>query len=141
MKRITLDEYLMGRVAANKAEFTALLETNAEATLARVNLLLEAMQADGVAIEDHPERGSPVSSGWRPAALNAATPGAALRSKHMTCEACDLYDPEGLLDDWCMANQAVLEDLRLWLEHPSATKGWCHVQIVAPRSGRRVFYP
>jgi len=141
MKQITLDDYLMGRQRNNRAAFTALLADNAEQTVARVNLLLAAMQGDRVPIEDHPEHGSPVSSGWRTLAVNAATPGAAPRSKHLTCEACDLFDPDGLLDDWCIANQDTLMDLRLWLEHPSATKGWCHVQIVAPQSGRRVFYP
>jgi hypothetical protein len=40
-----------------------------------------------------------------------------------------------------MANLAVLEELQLWLEHPDATPGWCHLQILPPRSGRRVFYP
>jgi hypothetical protein len=35
----------------------------------------------------------------------------------------------------------VLRDLALWLEHPASTKGWAHVQLRPPRSGRRVFYP
>lgn len=139
--QITLADYLMGRQRSSMAAFTPMLANAAEQTVARVNLLLRLMQADGVAIEDHPEHGSPVSSGWRTLAVNAATPGAAPRSKHLTCEACDLWDPEGVLDDWCMSHPDELADVRLWLEHPAATKGWCHVQIVAPRSGQRVFYP
>jgi hypothetical protein len=61
----------------------------------------------------------------------------------MTGQACDLFDPEGDIDDWAMSEpgQKVLTDLGLWLEHPSATKGWRHVQSIPPMSKRRVFYP
>jgi hypothetical protein len=82
-----------------------------------------------------------VTSGWRPPQINAQTPGAARKSLHMTCEAVDLEDPEGLLDDWCLEHPEILQEIGLWQEHPAATKGWCHLQIVPPRSGKRVFYP
>lgn len=82
-----------------------------------------------------------INSGWRPVDVNARTPGAAKFSKHTTGQAIDLADPEGMLDDWCMENLDMLESMELWLEHPSATKGWCHVQTVPPKSGKRVFYP
>lgn len=90
-----------------------------------------------------------VSSGWRPPAINAVTPGAAKKSKHMTGQAVDLMDRSGRLDAWCLANLKVLEDLGLWLEHPDATQtnmerfghGWCHLQTVPPKSGKRVFMP
>ena len=39
------------------------------------------------------------------------------------------------------AVEASLASLGLWMEHPLATKGWCHLQVVSPRSGMRVFYP
>ena len=75
-------------------------------------------------------------------AINESTPGAAVRSLHITCQAVDLYDPDGSLDAWLLDNaDTVLKDLGLWLEHPAATKGWAHVQTKPPRSGRRVFYP
>lgn len=82
-----------------------------------------------------------ITSGWRPVAVNRVVPGAALRSKHSECRAVDIADPDGDLDEWCLDNANVLAQIGLWLEHPSATKGWCHVQIVPPKSGRRVFYP
>jgi hypothetical protein len=82
-----------------------------------------------------------VSSGWRPQAINAALANASPRSKHLSCEAIDLEDPEGALDAWCLRNLDALEAVGLWLEHPDATPGWCHLQTVPPRSGRRVFMP
>ena len=55
--------------------------------------------------------------------------------------AVDLYDPYGEIDKWCMDNKTVLAEFGVWLEHPDATPGWCHLQVVPPRSGNRVFRP
>ena len=139
--QITLQDYLMGRDQAHPGELTEFIARDATATVMRVNDLLAKAVKAGVTIDINPKTGTPVSSGWRPYAVNAATPGAAVRSKHMTGQACDLYDPDGDLDDFCLSNPELLQALGLWLEHPSATKGWCHVQTIAPRSGKRVFYP
>lgn len=133
---ITLADYWMGRDKGYSLELTADIARNAEITVQRANLLLSEFRHDTNDTEIRK-----VNSGWRPAAVNAATVGAALRSKHMTAQAIDISDPEGDLDNWCVQHLEVLERLGLWLEHPSATKGWCHVQTVAPRSGNRVFYP
>jgi hypothetical protein len=129
---ISLDDYYMGRDATYADELTDTLRANAARLLDRVNALL---------VDFGGTRN--VTSGWRPKAVNAMTAGAALFSRHMTCEAIDLHDPLGDLDDWCMSPDgiAALAAIGLWLEHPAATKGWCHLQIVPPKSGRRVFYP
>ena len=127
---ITLDDYWMGREEKYKADMTMEILANAGETVLRANLLLDSFGETRT-----------VNSGWRPPSVNGATPGAALKSKHMTGQAIDLADPEGDLDQWCLENESVLEELRLWQEHPAATKGWCHLQIVPPKSGRRVFYP
>ena len=82
-----------------------------------------------------------VNSGWRPASINKATVGAAPKSKHMECLAIDLEDKDGSLDAWCLENLEVLQEIGLWLESPDATPNWCHIQIVPPRSGNRVFKP
>jgi len=112
-------------------------QANAKETVRRVNLLLARFGET-----------RKITSGYRPPAINAATAGAAKRSKHLDCLAADIEDANGKLDAWCMKNLKVLEEIGLWLEHPSATKnparfgeGWCHVQIVPPKSGNRVFYP
>ena len=122
---ISVDDYLMNR----KDGLTFELLENAIDTVERVNALLAAF-------------GSPrkVTSGYRPAYINSKV-GGAKASNHMTAKACDLEDIDGRLDQWCMTNQNVLAKIGLWLEHPSATKGWCHVQTVSPRSGNKVFYP
>lgn len=59
----------------------------------------------------------------------------------MTGQAVDLYDPDGALDDWCLAHPERLAEAGLWQEHPAATKGWLHLQSIPPRSRNRVFYP
>lgn len=79
-----------------------------------------------------------VSSGYRPGKYNKAAGGAA-KSAHLTCEACDFRDIDGSLDLWCMANQDKLEECGLWLEHPDATSGWCHLDI--RKRNNRVFRP
>ena len=122
---IILEKYLMGR----KEGLTPDLLSNAQDTVEKVNKLLDYF---GFARE--------VTSGYRTAGVNTLV-GGAKKSNHMICKACDLEDRDGKLDNWCMANQDKLESIGLWLEHPSATKGWCHVQTVPPRSGKRVFFP
>lgn len=131
---ITLEDFYMGRDVKYAAELTGELRANAQVTVLRANRLLAHFGED-----------RKVNSGWRPASVNAATPGAAKRSKHMLCLAIDLDDDEGDLCHWCLENLDVLAEIGLWLEHPSATKGWCHVQTVPPgnppKPDRRVFYP
>ena len=127
---ISLADFYMGRDVAYASELTKELRWNAAITVARANDLLASFGED-----------REVNSGWRPAIVNATTYGAATRSKHMTCEAIDLSDHDGDLDEYCLTHLDLLEGIGLFLEHPASTKGWCHVQTVPPRSGKRVFYP
>ena len=138
---ITIDQYYMGRDRTYAAELTDQKRNNAARIVSRINLLIAMFEAAGIELETMPDTKSPVSSGWRPSKINLMTSGAAPKSKHMTCEAIDLYDPEGAIDQWALDNPLVLAEIGLWQEHPSATKGWAHFQIVPPRSGNRVFYP
>ena len=139
--QITVIDYYMGRDQTYARLLTPDLRANAAQTVERVNLLLQRVQ--GVGWDINPRTRTIVSSGWRPPEINAGTKGAALRSKHMLCRAVDLYDPDGELDEWCISPEGLraMEDVGLWLEHPAATKGWCHLQTLPPGSGRRVFYP
>lgn len=129
---ISLSDYFMGRDREFPLAMSPQIEHNAEITVQLANALLARFG-----------QGRKVNSGWRPPAVNEAIPNAAVNSKHMTAQAIDLADPDGDLDDWLMSpdGQAVMVDIGLWHEHPSATKGWAHVQTVPPKSGRRTFYP
>jgi hypothetical protein len=140
---IDLAQYFMGRDATHEHQLGTDMRRNAARTVEFANALLVLAKVGGVSLEADPRSGSIVTSGWRPPDINAATPGASLRSLHMTCEAIDLFDPDGDLDDWLMAGagQKVMADLGLWHEHPSFTKGWAHVQTRPPRSKRRTFAP
>lgn len=147
MQYISLDQYFINAGVDRRVRyafaFSADIEAKAIITVDRANELLNWAVSYGVTVDQHPANHSPVSSGWRPPEVNSSTPGAAARSKHMTGEAIDIYDPDGDLDEWLMTTrgQEILKTLGLWHEHPSATKGWAHVQTVPPRSGNRTFYP
>jgi hypothetical protein len=128
----------MGRDKTYAREFTPDIMTNGLETVRRANLLLAAYEhATGDA------RTRRVNSGWRPPSLNAGVAGAAKKSNHMLGLAVDIADASETLDKWLMtpAGQTALADIGLWHEHPSATKGWAHVQTVPPKSGNRTFYP
>jgi len=82
-----------------------------------------------------------VTSGYRPAAINATVKGAAKKSNHMICLAVDFEDRDGKLAEYCLKNLKLLEEFGIWIEDPMFTKGWVHMQVVPPRSGNRVFQP
>lgn len=83
-----------------------------------------------------------ITSGYRDEALQAKINPAAKHSKHMTGDAADISDIDGELDAFCTAYaDDLLAELGLYLEHPSRTPRWCHVQQIAPLSGHRIFIP
>jgi hypothetical protein len=81
-----------------------------------------------------------VSSGYRPGYYNKQA-GGATNSPHITCEAIDILDPHGDFAAWCIVNQHELEKAGLYMEDPAHTIGWVHLQIRAPKSGKRIFIP
>lgn len=82
-----------------------------------------------------------ISSGYRPAAINSSV-GGAKKSNHIMCLAVDFVDDQKqTFGKWCLNNIKVLEELGLYMEDLRHTKGWVHLQIKAPRSGKRVFIP
>lgn len=134
-------------------EATEAMVENAEALLGKVNALLERAGAEcGYACEIDPDTGSSVSGskggagdgGFR---LGASKTGAT-NSKHKLARAVDVYDPDDRLDTWISsfdseggAGNSLLEELGLYREAPGATPGWCHLQDLAPGSGRHTFNP
>jgi hypothetical protein len=140
---ISLADYWMNRDLTYAKDLSPSIETEAARTVALANQLLNTAALFGVVTPQNPLTRSLVSSGWRPPSINSSTPNAAPNSKHMLGKAIDIYDPDGVLDDWLLTEkgQGTLASIGLWMEHPAATKGWCHVQTVPPPSGRRCFYP
>lgn len=136
-------DYWMHRDTMYPMQFTPTIKQEGERMVELANQLLERAAAAGVSPTKSGTGFGYVDSGWRPPSVNAQTPRAAKNSLHMTGRAIDLSDDDGELDDWCMSEegQAALIEIGLWMEHPSATKGWCHLQSVPPKSGKRVYYP
>jgi hypothetical protein len=64
-----------------------------------------------------------------------------MTSLHLTCEACDISDPKGQLQNFCVNNVPLLENIGLWCEDFFHTRGWVHFQIRPPKSGKRFFVP
>lgn len=127
---ITRDEILKGREI--NSPLTPQLEANLEKLLIAVNKLRLAY-------------GKPmfVSSGYRPAEINAAV-GGSKKSAHMTCQAVDFRDGDGKLTEWCLNNIQVLIDAGLYMEDPEFTNmgpniRWVHVQIRPTK--KRIFKP
>lgn len=138
---LSTEQYFAQHLSGHESELTDEIRNNAADLVAKQNKLIDALIQDDVQLKVNPATNTLYTSGWRPASVNAATPGAAVFSNHMTGNAGDLYDPHGEIDEWCMNHQNFLAEIGLWLEHPASTKGWSHTQRVAPRSGNRVFYP
>ena len=79
------------------------------------------------------------NGGFRPQDCKVGAP----NSNHKQGLAVDIYDPVESLDNFVNdPKQAkLIEGLGLYFEHKDYTKGWCHVQIVPPKSGKRFFIP
>jgi len=115
-------------------------EQAAAALLDKVNNMLASLAWDypidpdtGTSISG--SKGGSGDGGFR---LPNATTGKTL-SKHKTAHAVDVFDPGNNLDN--RLDDEILERFGLWREHPDSTLGgWCHLQDVPPKSGKRSFY-
>lgn len=136
---ITLEQYVGPH--AESPDWTPARQANAVKLLAACSALQAEAEADGVVFPINKATKSGVSGqtlgGFRP---QAGTVGAS-NSAHKTGEAVDLFDPTGAIDAWCMANQDRLKAHGIYIEHPSATKGWSHWSTRRPGSGNTVFHP
>jgi hypothetical protein len=121
-----LDDYLMGR--EKLYPLTPLLMENAEKTLRAVQDLL-------ISFGQYRR----ISSGYRPKEINSHVREAKPGSHHITCQAADLEDIDGKLNQFCKLNPETLKNLGLYCEERRG--GWQHVQIVPPPSGKRWFFP
>lgn len=114
---------------------------NARGFLVKVNALKAEAERDGVVFKKNPATKSVVSGtqygGFRPQDCPQGSPG----SSHKEGTGIDFFDPDGLIDKWCMANFDKLAAHGIYIEHPDATPTWSHWTTRAPKSGKRAFYP
>lgn len=65
----------------------------------------------------------------------------AKHSNHLAGAAADILDTDGELAEYLKNNLDVAKNCGLWMEDFNHTKGWVHVQMLPPKSGKRVFIP
>lgn len=136
---ITLEEYFGKWIEHPDA--TDARKENARKLLTACTKLEALARIDCVQFRQNPTTHSQISGsqygGFRPQeyALGAA------HSAHKEGLAVDIYDPDGKIDAWCMANQEKLKQCGIYIEHPYATLSWSHWTIRPPASGNTVFYP
>ncbi len=143
----TEDILTTGGLYPERAQFAdERVQQNATTLAARVTSLLQSFSGTA----QHGAKPRRLTSGFRPDAVNAATPGAAKGSLHTLGLAADIEDDDRELAVFCLSDQKLLEHIGLWLENPQHTKvrradgtwaKWVHVQARPPASGRRVFDP
>lgn len=116
----------------NSLELTDEVKLNLIKLLSKVNALLEAI---GV---NNPD----VTSGFRPSTVNNKLANASKKSLHQKGMAVDLADSVGSLKEKCIQHSDKMRELGLFVEDPSSTPGWCHLDF-GLRTDRpnRVFKP
>lgn len=127
---ISKEELLMGRDKKYVSEYTQEISDNLDKLLIPINKIRDAYGKPMI-----------VTSGWRPAEINAHTPGAAAHSKHQIGLAVDISDPVGDIRRYILANLSMIQELGLYMEDFNFTPDWCHFQLGAPASGHRIFIP
>lgn len=70
-----------------------------------------------------------ITSGYRNPVHNAKI-GGAKRSPHMECKAMDIRDASGELSAWLLNHIELLRQIGLYMENPSFTRGWVHLDTV-----------
>ncbi|GHV61229.1 hypothetical protein FACS1894195_1430 [Bacteroidia bacterium] len=63
------------------------------------------------------------------------------KSRHLYGDACDFSDKDGKLAAWVMANLVWCAQNDFYFEDPAYTRGWLHIQITPPLSGKTIFKP
>lgn len=128
MKYITAVDYLMGRTTVDK--LSSEQTTNLETLIIRINDLLS-----------HYNRDIKINSGYRSPEDQARINPKAPKSNHLICAAVDIADRDHCFRYWVLMHLDLLIKLGLWMEDPSHTATWVHLQCIPPRSGSRIFIP
>lgn len=126
MAKFTAAEYLMGR--ATPATLDSKTRANMDLLLVRMNNFFKDLPPTAL------------SSGYRTSTANSAAGGAS-RSWHLQAAAADLRDADGTVWQYVLANLPRAAELGIWFEDKRWCKGWTHVQIYPPASGKRIYQP
>lgn len=130
----TITEYLMGRDV--KYPINDEQTANIVKLLNKVNLIMNEFYIDTQVLK------RPLTSGYRPAEINATVKGASKTSHHTRCAAIDIADSDKELANWLkLKGEGILVKYDLYIENTDITKTWVHFQIYPPRSGKRIFNP
>lgn len=128
MKYISVDEYLMGRTTMDQLSDEQVRNLNT--LIPKVNELLSRYN-----------KSIKVNSGYRSPADQARINPKAPKSKHIECAAVDLEDRSHNFRYWVLAHLSDLIELGLYMEDPSHTPTWVHLQCIPPKSGKHIFIP
>ena len=128
MRFISIEEYLMGR--AKMMDLPPEWIGNLNRLVPTVNELLSRFGEYRA-----------IRSGFRRPEDNAKVAQPKGHSSHLTCQAVDLEDNDRRLTQFITGTPIILVELGLYMEHPSATPTWVHVQTRPVPSGHRIFYP
>lgn len=103
---ITLSDYFGRYQNTHQLELTPEVRLNAIKLITKVNWLLIDLGVKKVVM----------TSGWRPASVNALIPNAAPKSNHISGMAIDIADSKYTLWDLIYSNHPKLKEFGLWME-------------------------
>lgn len=130
---LTVEELLMGRV--KMSDLSEQDQKNVKETVRRINLLFEGF------VWPHKKK---VNDGYR-RPQDKPKNGASM-STHFSGLAVDLDDElAGEVWKYVFENRKRMKEIGVWAEHPNWTHSsggtWMHLQIKAPKSGKRFYVP
>lgn len=125
---VNVEQYLMGRTTMDKLSPEQV--GNLNTLIPKINELLERYN-----------KPVPMNSGYRSPEDQMRINPKAPKSKHIECAAIDLGDKDHSFRYWCLMHLDILIELGLYMEDPSHTPTWVHLQCIAPRSGKIIFLP
>lgn len=125
---ISVDQYLMGRIKPE--DLTPEQIANMNTLIPKVNELLERY-------------GKPLTmnSGYRTKEDQLRINPKAPNSRHCEAAAIDIGDKDHSFRYWVLMHLDYLIELGLYLEDPSHTASWIHLQCTPPKSGKTIFIP
>jgi hypothetical protein len=127
--RIRKEMYWDGKDIKYAKDLTPVIDNNATKLLEAVNTFLANYRPIII-----------ISSGWRPKSYNAKI-GGAPSSNHITGLAIDIKDTDNSVFKYVLQHLDLAEQLGLYFEDKRWTPTWVHIQLVRPKSGKRIFIP